>query len=258
MVGRGVRWPARRTPTSSAATRRCWPTTAGLAITSEQRFRFASLMSLAADDAGLPGRSRVPGRAGRLPGVGHPDRACTTPSRMPRWWSMPRRRGGAGASLRRTSPNPLASGAVGCEGRRMPDIHFDEEIAASYDDDSDERFDPGVLARTTEFLADLAGDGRALELRRSGRVGSPYPWPSAGSRCRASSSRRYMLERLRAKPGAAGIEVTEGDMATARGGRRVLARVPRLQHDHEPDLTGRAGRVLPERARATWRRADAS
>src|SRR3954453_10456894 len=27
----------------------------GLAITSEQRFRFASLMSLAADDAGLPG-----------------------------------------------------------------------------------------------------------------------------------------------------------------------------------------------------------
>ena len=44
----------RRTPTSSAATRRCSPTTAELGITPEQRFRFASLMSLAADDAGLP------------------------------------------------------------------------------------------------------------------------------------------------------------------------------------------------------------
>ena len=28
----------------------------------------------------------------------------------------------------------------------MPEIHFDEEIAASYDDDSDERFDMGLLA----------------------------------------------------------------------------------------------------------------
>ena len=46
---------APRTPSSGAATRRCSPTIAGSRITTEQRFRFASLMSLAADDAGLPG-----------------------------------------------------------------------------------------------------------------------------------------------------------------------------------------------------------
>ena len=44
----------RATPSSAAATRRCSPTTAASSITADQRFRFASLMSLAADDAGLP------------------------------------------------------------------------------------------------------------------------------------------------------------------------------------------------------------
>ena len=52
---RGVRRPGRATPTSSAATSTCSRSTAASGITAEQRFRFASLMSLAADDAGLPG-----------------------------------------------------------------------------------------------------------------------------------------------------------------------------------------------------------
>ena len=34
------------------------------------------------------------------------------------------------------------------------------------------------------------------------------------------------------------------------GRRDVPARLPRLQHDHEPDDAGRAGRVLPQRRRA--------
>ena len=57
----------------------------------------------------------------------------------------------------------------------MPKIRFDEEIAATYDDDSDERFDPGLLATTTEFLAELSpGEGRALELAiGTGRVAVP-------------------------------------------------------------------------------------
>jgi hemoglobin len=41
------------TPSGSAATRSCSPTT-GILASPGQRFRFASLMSLAADDAGLP------------------------------------------------------------------------------------------------------------------------------------------------------------------------------------------------------------
>ena len=68
----GSRCSAARLATarSSAATSRCWPSTAGSRISAEQRFRFASLMSLAADDAGMR-RPRVPLGAGRLPRVGN-------------------------------------------------------------------------------------------------------------------------------------------------------------------------------------------
>ncbi len=44
----------RPTPSSSAATSGCFTITSVLASRNEQRFRFASLMSLAADDAGMP------------------------------------------------------------------------------------------------------------------------------------------------------------------------------------------------------------
>ena len=97
----------------------------------------------------------------------------------------------------------------------MPDIHFDAEIAASYDDESDERFDPALLARTTDFLAGLAGDGKALELAiGTGRVALPFA--ERGVPVSGIELSPYMLDRLRAKPGAAAIDVTEGDMATTR------------------------------------------
>lgn len=97
----------------------------------------------------------------------------------------------------------------------MPDIHFDADISASYDDESSERFDPALLATTTEFLAGLAGEGRALELAiGTGRVAVPLA--ERGVQVSGIELSPYMLERLRAKPGAAGIEVTEGDMTTTR------------------------------------------
>ena len=97
----------------------------------------------------------------------------------------------------------------------MPEIHFDEEIAASYDDDSGERFDPGLLATTTEFLAALAGEGRALEMAiGTGRVALPLA--ERGVAVSGIELSPYMLARLRAKPGADGIEVAEGDMTTTR------------------------------------------
>jgi SAM-dependent methyltransferase len=97
----------------------------------------------------------------------------------------------------------------------MPDIHFDEEIAASYDDDSDERFDPALLASTTAFLAALAGEGRALELAiGTGRIAVPLA--ERGVSVSGIELSPYMLARLRAKPGAAGLQVAEGDMATTR------------------------------------------
>ena len=54
------------------------------------------------------------------------------------------------------------------------DGYFDEEIAARYDDDSSEMFEPGILGPAVDFLAELAGNGRALELGiGTGRVALP-------------------------------------------------------------------------------------
>jgi len=97
----------------------------------------------------------------------------------------------------------------------MPTIRFDEDIAATYDEESADRFDPQLLALTTEFLAQQAGDGRALELAiGTGRVAVPLS--GRGVDVAGIELSPYMLERLRAKPEAAGIEVVEGDMTTAR------------------------------------------
>jgi SAM-dependent methyltransferase len=97
----------------------------------------------------------------------------------------------------------------------MQKIWFDEEIAATYDEDSGERFDPGLLAATTEVLAGLAGDGRALELAiGTGRVAVPLA--ERGVPVSGIELSPYMLARLRAKQGAAGIEAVEGDMTTTR------------------------------------------
>ena len=131
----------------------------------------------------------------------------------------------------------------------MPTIRFDEDIAATYDEDSADRFDPDLLATTADFLAEQAGDGRALELAiGTGRVAVPLV--ARGVPVAGIELSPYMLARLRAKPEAAGIEVVEGDMTTDAGGRRVLARLPRLQHDHQPHLAERAGRLLRERRSA--------
>ena len=53
------------------------------------------------------------------------------------------------------------------------DGYFDERVAAKYDDDS-ELFDPQVLEPVIDFLAELAGSGRALELGiGTGRIALP-------------------------------------------------------------------------------------
>lgn len=52
-----------------------------LAISAAQRFRFASLMSQATDDAGLPPDPELRARVRRLRGVGHPARAGELPAR---------------------------------------------------------------------------------------------------------------------------------------------------------------------------------
>jgi SAM-dependent methyltransferase len=93
------------------------------------------------------------------------------------------------------------------------DGYFDEPIAASYDDDSAEMFDPAVLEPVVDFLAAIAGSGRALELGiGTGRVALPLA--QRGVQVHGIDLSKAMIERLRAKPGAQDIGVTIGDFAT--------------------------------------------
>jgi len=97
----------------------------------------------------------------------------------------------------------------------MPDDHFGEEIAAHYDDPSDERFQPAAIEPAVDLLAELAGDGAALELGiGTGRIALPLA--ERGVEVHGIDLSTAMVSRLRAKPGGAEIDVTIGDFATAR------------------------------------------
>ena len=95
------------------------------------------------------------------------------------------------------------------------DGYFDEPVAARFDESDAEMFDPAVVDPAVDFLAGLAGDGRALELGiGTGRIALPLA--ARGVPIHGIELSRAMAERLRAKPGGAAIAVTIGDFATAR------------------------------------------
>ena len=95
----------------------------------------------------------------------------------------------------------------------MPEIHFDERIAAQYDALSADMFDPAVLDPAVNFLAELAGEGAALELAiGTGRVALPLS--RRGVRVHGIDLSPAMVEQLQAKAGARDISVTIGDIAT--------------------------------------------
>lgn len=76
-------------------------------------------------------------------------------------------------------------------------------------------FDPAVLDPTVEFLAELAGDGAALEFAvGTGRVALPLS--AKGIPVSGIELSPYMVEKLRQKPGAHAVPVTIGDMTTTR------------------------------------------
>ena len=94
--------------------------------------------------------------------------------------------------------------------------YFDEHIAATYDDDA-EMFDPDVVNPTVNFLADLAGRGRALEFGiGTGRIAIPLA--GRGISVHGIDVSQPMLDKLAEKPAAAGIEFTAGDIATTSVG----------------------------------------
>jgi len=103
------------------------------------------------------------------------------------------------------------------EDPAVPKNQFDERIAARYDKDSTEMFDPAVLDPAVDFLADLAGSGSALELGiGTGRIALPLS--RRGIRVHGIDLSPAMVEKLRAKPGTDDIGVTVGDFATTQVG----------------------------------------
>src|SRR6476659_7695851 len=95
----------------------------------------------------------------------------------------------------------------------MPQNHFGEDVAARYDDPSDRMFDPAVIAPVVDVLAELAGDGAALELGiGTGRIALPLS--QRGVRVHGIDLSEAIVARLWAKPGSEAAGVTLGDFAT--------------------------------------------
>jgi SAM-dependent methyltransferase len=95
----------------------------------------------------------------------------------------------------------------------VPEDFFGEQVAARYDELSDEMFAPSVVDPAVDFLAGLAGEGDALEFGiGTGRVALPLA--QRGVRVKGIDLSEAMVERLRAKPGGAEIQVEIGDFAT--------------------------------------------
>ncbi|MEK6276323.1 MAG: class I SAM-dependent methyltransferase [Actinomycetota bacterium] len=91
--------------------------------------------------------------------------------------------------------------------------YFGERVAASYDESSAEMFDPTVVGPAVDFLVELAGSGRALELGiGTGRIALPLA--QRGVPVHGIDVSRAMVAKLRAKPGGEDIDVTIGDFAT--------------------------------------------
>ncbi|HVF19724.1 MAG TPA: class I SAM-dependent methyltransferase [Mycobacteriales bacterium] len=92
---------------------------------------------------------------------------------------------------------------------------WDEATAKRYDETSAAMFAPEVLGPTVDLLAELAGDGTALELAiGTGRVAVPLH--ERGIAVSGIELSAPMVEQLRLKAEESAIPVVIGDMATAR------------------------------------------
>ena len=112
-----------------------------------------------------------------------------------------------------------ASRRLSARGTLLPggtdEGYFGERVAAVYDEHSAGMFDPAVVAPAVERLAELTGDGAALEFAiGTGRIALPLA--ERGVRVAGIDNSEAMLARLREKPGAERIEAFVGDMAATR------------------------------------------
>jgi SAM-dependent methyltransferase len=92
---------------------------------------------------------------------------------------------------------------------------WDADTAQRYDTPGSGMFAAEVLEPTVDYLAELAGDGRALEFAiGTGRVAVPLA--ERGIPVTGIELSRPMVEKLRTKAGESAIPVVIGDMASSR------------------------------------------
>ncbi len=95
------------------------------------------------------------------------------------------------------------------------DGYFDERVAARYDESEADMFDRAAVDPVVDFLAQIAGSGRALELGiGTGRIALPLA--QLGVPVHGIELSQAMARRLREKPGGEAIGMTIGDFATTR------------------------------------------
>lgn len=96
-----------------------------------------------------------------------------------------------------------------------PDQHLDPQVAADYDASVDDRFSPDAVDPAVAFLAELAGDGTAVEFAiGTGRIALPLS--ASGVEVVGLDVSGPMLAELRAKDGADRITSTVADMTETR------------------------------------------
>ena len=97
----------------------------------------------------------------------------------------------------------------------MKKVQFDGQVAKFYDDSSADRYQAAVLDPTVDFLAEKAGEGRALEFGvGTGRVALPLS--ARGVEVHGIDISEPMLDQLRKKPGADRVGVTVGSFSEAQ------------------------------------------
>src|SRR6266516_476197 len=107
------------------------------------------------------------------------------------------------------------SAANGTNARPPREDYFGEGVAERYDESVADMFEPGVVEPAVDLLAELAGDGAALELGiGTGRIALPLA--GRGVRVHGIDLSEAMVATLREKPGGERIEATIGDFATTK------------------------------------------
>jgi SAM-dependent methyltransferase len=97
----------------------------------------------------------------------------------------------------------------------MASVTWDAEFAAVYDDVYAWQAEPSVVGPIAGLLAELAGDGAALEFGvGTGRIALALS--AQGVAVTGIELSPHMAERLLAKPGAEAVPVLVGDMTTTR------------------------------------------